>query len=96
MQTDIGKLKLFGSSLPPAGAEGDGGSQKEPHDDMKKSSHTNKTDTRTGLLFMRHSEDIASSAAPQHSYVIYLLTVYQKHTFGSIALMRKPVVSMIF
>lgn len=41
--------------IPPScGVEGDGGYQKEPHDDMKKSSHTNKTDARTGLLFMRH------------------------------------------
>ncbi len=54
MPTDIGKLRLGVSSRPPAGAEGDGGSQKEPHDDMKKSSHTNKIDARTRLLFMRH------------------------------------------
>ena len=63
---------------------------------MKKSSHTNKTDTRTGLLFMRHSEDITSSAAPQHSYVFYLMTVYQKHMFESIALTKKPEFSTDF
>ena len=28
--------------------------KKEPHDDMKKSSHTNKTGIQFGLLFMRH------------------------------------------
>ena len=42
------------------------------------------TAVRAGLLFMRHSEDITSSAAPQHSYIIYLMAAYQKHTFESI------------
>ena len=33
--------------------------------------------------FMRHLEDFASSAAPQHSYFIWLFSVYQEQVFES-------------
>ena len=56
---------------------------------MKKSSHTNKTDAHTGLLFMWHSEDITSSAVPRRSYIIYLLTTHRKHIFGPMVLIKK-------
>ena len=62
---------------------------------MKKSSHTNKTDAPHRASVLLVWEDITSSAAPQHSYIIYLLIVYQKQMFESIALIKFVVLTFL-
>ena len=64
---------------------GEGGrrERKEPHDGKKLPIPTPQKPTRIFSAFMRHSEDFASSAAPQYSCFMRLFSVYQEQTFGS-------------